>query len=195
MLKSGSSPHYIESKDRYATSNGRPDINVVHSHSEFTVDLDIALSHPLCKISFPEQFGLMEGSIKKRREEIKHQKNSKQELPGGFSLSVIPIVFEHYGRCREEVEQYLNSLSEHDATKMGETMLHSLQLSGANIFMFENICIKTDRQTDRQMIVEIRTPTNSSAIGENASRQLYNVAMQRQLLENYPVLLLQELVM
>ena len=41
----------------------------------------------------------------------------------------------------------------------------------------------------------IRTLTNSSAIGENASRQLYSIAMQRQLLENYPLLPLQELVM
>ena len=48
---------------------------------------------------------------------------------------------------------------------------------------------------DQQMMVEIRTLTNSNAIGENASRQLYSVAMQRQLLENYPVLPLQELVM
>ena len=45
------------------------------------------------------------------------------------------------------------------------------------------------------MMVEIRTLTNSSAIGENASWQLYSVAMQRHLLENYPVLPLQELVM
>ena len=41
---------------------------------------------------------------------------------------------------------------------------------------------------DQQMMVEIRTLTNSSAIGENVSRQLYSVAMQRHLLENYLVL-------
>ena len=41
--------YYIEPKDCYTTSSGRPDIYVVESFSMPAAELDIALSHPLSK--------------------------------------------------------------------------------------------------------------------------------------------------
>ena len=42
-------PYYIEPKDRYTTSSGRPDIYVAKSFCMPAAELDIALSHPFSK--------------------------------------------------------------------------------------------------------------------------------------------------
>ena len=90
-------PHNIVPKDRYTTSQGRPDIYVADSFSGLSVELDIALSHPLCK-DVLSRAAWLDGVAASRRDELKHKKYAAQELPGGFLPSAIPLVFEHYGR-------------------------------------------------------------------------------------------------
>ena len=103
-------PHNIKPKDRYTTSQGRPDIYVADSHSGLSLELDIALSHPLC-MDVLSRAAWLDRAAASRREELKHKKYAAQELSGGFLPSAIPLVFEHYGRWGEEAQKYLRSLS------------------------------------------------------------------------------------
>ena len=74
------------------------------------MELDIALSHPLCK-DVLSRAAWLDGAAASRREELKHKIYAAQELPGGFLPSAIPLVFEQYGRWGEEAQKYLRNLS------------------------------------------------------------------------------------
>ena len=53
----------------------------------------------------------MDGAAASRREDIKHSKYSKEQLPGGYTPTLIPLVFEHFGGWGEEASTFLNKLS------------------------------------------------------------------------------------
>ena len=72
------------------------------------MELDIALSHPLCK-DVLSRAAWLDGAAASRREELKHKKYAAQEIPGGFLPSAILLVFEYYGRWGEEAQKYLRS--------------------------------------------------------------------------------------
>ena len=103
-------PYYIEPKDRYTTSSGRPDIYVAESFCMPVAELDIALSHPFSK-DILSRAAYIDGAAASRRQKIKHTKYDSQLLPGGFAPTVIPLVFEHYGRWGDEAQQFLKTLS------------------------------------------------------------------------------------
>ena len=46
-----------------------------------------------------------------RREQIKENKYAQERLPGGYSPTVVPLVFEHFDRWGEKASEYLRVLS------------------------------------------------------------------------------------
>ena len=103
-------PYYIEPKDRYTTSSGRPDIYVAESFCMPAAELDIALSHPFSK-DILSRAAYIDGAAASRREKVKHTKYDSQLLPGGYTPTAIPLVFEHYGRWGDEAQQFLKTPS------------------------------------------------------------------------------------
>ena len=71
-------------------------------------DLDIAMGHPWSLDDFHRG---MKGVTAKRREERKEAKYSKFYSSTGEKSSVVPLVFEHFGRWGEKAETYLSSLA------------------------------------------------------------------------------------
>ena len=53
----------------------------------------------------------MDEAAARRREDIKHNKYSKEQLPGGYTPTLIPLVFEHFGGWGEEASTFLNKFS------------------------------------------------------------------------------------
>ena len=83
----------IEPKDRYTTSNNRADIDVFDSTCERNVEIDVALSHPWSQ-GILQNAATMDGAAARKREDIKHSKYSKEQLPGGYTPTLIPLVFQ-----------------------------------------------------------------------------------------------------
>ena len=46
-----------------------------------------------------------------RREKIKKNKYAQKRLPGGYSPTVMPLVFEHFDHWGEKASEYLRVLS------------------------------------------------------------------------------------
>ena len=46
-----------------------------------------------------------------RREQIKKNKYAQERLPGGYSPTVVPLVFKHFGRWGEKASEYLRVIS------------------------------------------------------------------------------------
>ena len=61
------------------------------SASVANVELDIALAHPWSSDTFPKSAEI-DGAADKQREERKHSSYKKETLPGGTSVSLIPLV-------------------------------------------------------------------------------------------------------
>ena len=104
-------PNKCESRDRYTHSNNRPDILVYDSETGSNVELDVALAHPWASDILPRA-ATTGGSAAMRREQIKENKYAHERLPGRYSPTVVPLVFEHFGRWGvEKASEYLNVLS------------------------------------------------------------------------------------
>ena len=71
--------------------------------------LDVALAHPWSQDTL-RSAATMDGAAA-RREDTKHSKYSKEQLPGGYTSTLIPLVFEHFGGWGEEASTFLNKLS------------------------------------------------------------------------------------
>ena len=102
--------HQIEPKDRYTTSNNRADIVVFDSTCGGNVELDVALAHPWSQ-DILRSAATTDGAAARRREDIKHNKYSQEQLPGGYTPTLIPLVFEHFGGWGEEASTFLDKLS------------------------------------------------------------------------------------
>ena len=90
-------PHKCEPRDCYTHSNNRPDVLVYDSETGSNVELDVALAHPWASDILPRA-ATTGGSAAMRREQIKENKYAQERLPGGYSPTVVPLVFEHFGR-------------------------------------------------------------------------------------------------
>ena len=90
-------PHKCEPRDRYTHSNNRPDILVYDSETGSNAELDVALAFPWASDILPRA-ATTGGSAAMRREQIKEDKCAPGRLPGGYSPTVVPLVFEHFGR-------------------------------------------------------------------------------------------------
>ena len=101
--------HQIKPKDRYTTSNNRADIVMFDSTCGGNVELDVALTHPWSQDILRSAATMDEAAA--WREDIKHNKYSKEQLPGGHPPTLIPLVFEHFGGWGEEASTFLNKIS------------------------------------------------------------------------------------
>ena len=95
----------------HSSSDCRPDLVVFDSASRADVKLDIAIAHCWTSDTFPKSAEI-DGAATKRREERKHSRYKLERLPGGTSVSLIPLVLEHYGRWGEEAWKFLQKLAE-----------------------------------------------------------------------------------
>ena len=85
-------PHKCEPRERYVNSNNRPDIHVADSETGSNIKLDVALAHPWAA-DILALASTTAGSAAVRREELKLSKYKEEKLPGGYSPSVVPVVF------------------------------------------------------------------------------------------------------
>ena len=73
------------------------------------MELDVALAHPWAK-DILLRAATTGGSAILRREQIKENKSREERLPGGYSPSVVPLVFKHFGQWGVTMD-YLKVLS------------------------------------------------------------------------------------
>ena len=88
--------HRREPRNRYTTTDNRPDIIFFDSDTGYNIDLDISLAHPWSSDIFPTSAGV-DRAAADRRADRKRPKYNKQQLPGGSIVSAIPLVMEHFG--------------------------------------------------------------------------------------------------
>ncbi|XP_062507491.1 uncharacterized protein LOC134183920 [Corticium candelabrum] len=81
-------------------------------------ELDIALAHPWSSDTFPMSAEIDEAAAK-WREERKNSRYKKERLPGGTSVSLIPLVLEHYERWGKEAWKFLQKLAEQSSDEFG----------------------------------------------------------------------------
>ena len=74
-------------------------------------DLDVAFTYPLNSEVLSKS--AEDGFVASAREERKRKKYSKLTLSGGGTTipTLIPVVFERFGRCGQEAERYPNTLA------------------------------------------------------------------------------------
>ena len=111
--------HRKESKDRYSTSDSRPDISVFDTGAGSNVELDIAMAHPRSSDIFPTS-ATTDGAAACRREERKKARYAKDTYPGGMSVQVVPLVMEHFGRWGKQAEAYFDQLSKRSRDECGK---------------------------------------------------------------------------
>ena len=97
--------HKKEPKDRYATSDSRPDIAVFDTGIGTNLELVRALAHPWSLNILPTS-ATMEGAAAARRKDRKLARYEKEKNPGGLSVRVVPLVLEHFGRWGKKAETY-----------------------------------------------------------------------------------------
>ena len=110
-----------EPKDRYATSDSRPDIVVFDTGIGSNVELDIALAHPWSSNIFPTS-DTMEVAAAARREDRKLARYEREKHPGGLSVRVATLLLEHFGRWGKKAETYLDDLSKRSKDEFGMPM-------------------------------------------------------------------------
>ena len=94
--------HRKEPKDRYATSDSRPDIVVFDTGVGSNFELDISLAH---RTFFLLQLLRMERLLQK--EKTGRWLVMRERYPGGLSVRVVPLVVEHFGRWGKKAEAYI----------------------------------------------------------------------------------------
>ena len=110
--------HKKEPRDRYSTSDSRPDIIVFDTGAGSNVELDVALAHPWSSDIFPTS-ATTDGAAASRREERKKAGYDRETYPGGLSVKVTPLVLEHFGRWGKQGEEYLDQLSKRPTDDFG----------------------------------------------------------------------------
>ena len=110
--------HRKEPKDRYATSDSRPDIVVFDTGVGSNVELDISLAHPWSSDIFPTSAS-KDGAAASKREDRKVARYERERYPGGLSVRVVPLVVEHFGRWGKKAEAYLDDLSKRSRDGFG----------------------------------------------------------------------------
>lgn len=111
--------HTVEPRNRYVDSSGRPDITVFDSGTLSAVELDVSLAHPLSK-EVINTSSKIDGQAALTREVHKKMKYEQFCLPGGFSPTLVPLVFEHYGRWGDEAKEFLKNLANHSKDEHGQ---------------------------------------------------------------------------
>ena len=101
--------HKREPRDRYNDSNNRPDIAVFDVGSGANAELDVALSHHWAT-DILSQASKNDGAAAARTEIRKTTKYS-QSKSLVYLLSVLSLVFEHFGRWGEEATNYLKEIN------------------------------------------------------------------------------------
>ena len=100
--------HQIQPKHGYTTFNNRADIVVYDSTCGGNVELDVALAY-LWSQDILRSATTMDGAASSRREDIKHSKYSKEQLPEAYTPTLIPLDFQHFVGW-EEASTFLNKL-------------------------------------------------------------------------------------
>ena len=65
------------------------------------MELDVALAHPWAK-DILLRAATTGGSAALRKKQITENKYGEKRLPGGYSPTVVPLVFEHFGHLGEK---------------------------------------------------------------------------------------------
>ena len=89
--------HRREPRHRYSNSNDRADIVAFDPDKGCNVDLDVALAHLWSSDIFPRS-SESDNAATERRKERKKAKYATENLPGGSTVSFIPLVIEHFGQ-------------------------------------------------------------------------------------------------
>ena len=89
--------HQREPRHHYSNSNDKPDIVAFDPDKGCNIDLDLTLAHPWSSDIF-SRLSESNGAAAERREERKKAKYAQENLPGGSTVSFIPLVVEHFGR-------------------------------------------------------------------------------------------------
>ena len=122
------------------------------------VCLSVCLSVP--------QSGMKEGVAAKRREERKEAKYSKLYSSTGEKSSVVPLVFEHFGRWGEKAETYLSSLASRSRDEAGRKNVSdfkcywrrriAVQIQKCNAKVIARKISKLSRNLCRPLVVSVR---------------------------------------
>ena len=154
----------IEPKDRYTTSNNRADIDVFDSTCEGNVEIDVALAHPWSQ-DILRNAATMDGAAARKREDIKHSKYSKEQLPGGYTPTLIPQVFNNFSGWGEEASTFLNKLSKlyrdekgrnnpsHFKTQWRRHLSVQLQYCNASVLARKMIKVTHEQKTGQSLDV------------------------------------------
>ena len=121
--------YQIKPKDRYTTSINRADIVVFDSRCEGNVEFDVTLAHPRSQ-DILQSAATMDGAAARRKEDIKHSKYSKEQLPGGYTPALTPLVFEHFGGWGEEASTSSINFRNYTEMKKEEPIPQILRLIG-----------------------------------------------------------------
>ena len=110
--------HRREPRNRYTTTDNRPDIVFFDSDTGYIIDLDISLAHPWSSNIFPTSAGV-DGAAADGREDRKRAKYNKQQLPGGSIVSAIPLVMEHFGTWGFDAWKFLKKIAKKSSDEVG----------------------------------------------------------------------------
>ena len=113
-------------------SDDRPDIAVFESGLACNCDLDIAMAHPWRLDVFP-QSRMKEGVAAKRREERKEAKYNKLYSSMGEKSSVVPLVFNHFGRWGKRQKHICQVWHQDQEMKQGERMYQTSNVIGDDV--------------------------------------------------------------
>ena len=105
------------------------DILIFDSETGHNVELDVALAHPWAS-DILLRAATTGGSAALRREQSKENKYREETLPGGYSPTVVPLVFEHFGRWGGKPWITSRSCPPCRGTSMGDPTSQSSRLTG-----------------------------------------------------------------
>lgn len=110
--------HRKEPRNRYVSSDDRPDIIMYDTESGLPTDLDMSVAHPWSVSSV--QFAAQEsGFVAKKREAQKKSKYATEIACGGRSPEIVPLVQEHFGFLGSEAVSFLRKLSQKSVNDRG----------------------------------------------------------------------------
>ena len=127
--------HRREPRHCYSNSNDKPDIVAFDPNKSRNVDLDIALAHPWSSDIFSRS-SESDGAAAERREERKKAKYAKENLPGGSTVSFVPLVIEHFGRWSEMGKNFLERLAKKSRDELGRPNADELGRPNAAEFLY-----------------------------------------------------------
>ena len=108
---------------------------VADSETGSNIELDVALAHPWTA-DILSCASTTAGSAAVRTEELKLSKYKEEKLPGGYSPSVVPLVFSTLGIGEKEPLTTLMQLQVCGEMRTAEQMLLNLRHNGRDGFQF-----------------------------------------------------------